>query len=213
MNSLTDLKIQSTLQRLHAESNRDVTNTFGGLIQGLLTGKLKPSHMSKAYIAVSANQGKLLYTLARSISAKNIIEFGTSFGISAIYLGAAARDTGGRVITTEIEPNKINIARKNIADAGLDSVVELWEGDASATLRAAPAPIDMLFLDGWTDLYLPLIKILEPKFRRGAILVTDNADFPGTQPFLHYLNENPAYVTQRLRMDKGGTEFSCYLSG
>ena len=126
------------------------------------------------YLSVAPEMGQFLYLTARSIGAKRIVEFGTSFGISTLYLGAAARDEGGRVISSELEPTKLERARANLAEAGLADHVELREGDAMETLQDVAAPVDLLFLDGWKDLYLPLLDLLEPKLRPGSVVLADN---------------------------------------
>lgn len=214
MNTLLDPKVKQTLARLHAASRRELPQILRGALRGVLRRRLQPADMVNAYIAISPRQGQLLYTLARAIKACTIVEYGTSFGISAIYLGAAAKDNGGRVFTAEIEPHKVQVARKNLSDAGLSEMVTVLEGNALETLIDVPTPIDLLFMDGWTDLYVALIERLEPKFRAGLLIVADNADFPGTQPFLRYLRQRPQkYVTQTLRLDKGGTEVATYLGG
>ena len=104
---------------------------------------------NKHYISIGREEGKFLYLTAKSIGAKNIIEFGTSFGISTIYLASAVKDNGGgKVISTEIEPEKVNIAKENIKKAGLDNIIEIRLGDAAETLQRIDMEIDMLFLDG-----------------------------------------------------------------
>jgi hypothetical protein len=86
-------------------------------------------------LAVSRETGALLYMLARSCGARTIVEFGTSFGISTLYLAAALRDNGGGVlITTEFEPSKVARARGNLTAGGLIDLVEIREGDALQTL-------------------------------------------------------------------------------
>ncbi|MBP6014036.1 MAG: class I SAM-dependent methyltransferase [Alphaproteobacteria bacterium] len=116
----------------------------------------------------------MLFITAKAIRAQTIVEFGTSFGISTIYLGAAARANNGRVIGTECEPAKVKAARANVADAGLAQFVDILEGDAMKTLASLDATIDFLLLDGWKDIYLPMIKMLTPKMRAGAIVLADN---------------------------------------
>ena len=109
------------------------------------------------YMSISYAEGRVLYQIARSRKSRLIVEFGSSFGISAMFLGAALKDQGwGRMIGTEIEPNKVAAARASLAHAGLDAVVEIRAGDARATLQAITEPVDVLFLDGWKDLYLPI---------------------------------------------------------
>ena len=101
-------------------------------------------------LPVSRTTGKLLYLLARSIRARTIVEFGTSFGISTLHLAAALRDNGGgRLVGSEFEPSKILRARENLAAGGLSDLVEVREGDALQTFaRDLPVSIDFVLLDG-----------------------------------------------------------------
>jgi predicted O-methyltransferase YrrM len=138
-----------------------------------LYGNLKDFHL-----AVSRQTATLLYMLARSSRATSIIEFGTSFGVSTLHLAAALRDNGdGRLIGTEFESGKLNQARANLAAAGLDDLVEIRAGDALESLaRNLPESIDLVLFDGAKNLYTPVLKLLEPRLRPGALLVADNAD-------------------------------------
>ena len=231
MNALHTPRVRATLDRLHREAARDLPNIARGFLRSL-GRRLEPHDMADAYIAITREQGALLYTLLCATGARRMVEFGASFGISTLYLGAAARQNGGTVVTTEIEPAKCRVARHNIAEAGLDDVVTLLEGDAMETLADVPGPIDHLFLDGWNDLYLPLLQMLEPKLEVGdhagtylqlrlqhlkqrevgASIVTDNARFASAKPLMHYLRSNPKrYATVALKTDKGTTAFSTFL--
>src|ERR1700733_5455363 len=106
--------------------------------------------LKDAHLAVSPETGRLLYVLARSIKARSIVEFGTSFGISTLHLAAALRDNGGgHLIGSECEPSKILRARENLAAGGLSDLVDVREGDALETLaRDLPDSIDLVLLDG-----------------------------------------------------------------
>lgn len=181
IDAISDPRVNATLDRLHeaAKGDRWVfmrgvpaglwSMLWGGtMIQGVLP------YLKDAYIPISREQGKLLYLMARQIDAKTIVEFGTSFGISALYLASAARANGGRFIGSEREPNKIAAARTNLAEAGLDGFAEVRAGDAMETFANIPAPIDMVLLDGWKDLYLPMLQLLRPKLRKGAAVFADN---------------------------------------
>lgn len=130
-------------------------------------------------LAVSRETGDLLYMLARSSKAMAIVEFGTSFGLSTICLAAALRDNGGgRLVTSEFEPSKVARARANLAQAGLDDLVEFREGDALETLsRDLPETIDLLLLDGAKALYSDILALVASRLRPGAVVVADNADF------------------------------------
>ena len=129
-------------------------------------------------LPVSRATGRLLYMLARSVRARTIVEFGTSFGISTLHLAAALRDNGGgRLIGSEFEPSKIARARANLGTAGLSDLVEIREGDALETLaRDLPDSIDFVLLDGAKNLYSAILSLLEGRLRGGALIVADNAD-------------------------------------
>jgi predicted O-methyltransferase YrrM len=130
--------------------------------------------MRDVYIPISPAQGRFLYLVARSLGAKRIVEFGTSFGVSTLYAAAAARDTGGRVIGSELEPGKQRAASAHLAEAGLAGHAEVRLGDARETLRDVEAPVDLVLLDGWKELYLPMLQLLAPKLRAGAVVLADN---------------------------------------
>jgi predicted O-methyltransferase YrrM len=136
------------------------------------------ARMKDQPLPVSPATGKLLYMLARSIGARTIVEFGTSFGISTLHLAAALRDNGGgRLIGSEFEPSKIARARQNLAAGGLSDLVQIREGDALETLaRDLPDAIDFVLLDGAKNLYPAILSLLESHLRVGAIIVADNAD-------------------------------------
>jgi predicted O-methyltransferase YrrM len=181
--SLHTEPVHSTLLRLHAAAGGDWKKFIGitpRYLAGLVTGRkmhetITPQVARDIYMPVSPEKGEFLYITARAIGARNVIEFGTSFGISTIYLAAAVKDNGGgRVIGTEIEPGKHAQAVANLAAAGLDAVTEIRLGDAMQTLRDPGGPIDLVFMDGWKAMYLPLLKQLQPALRPGAIILADN---------------------------------------
>ncbi|MCG2637702.1 MULTISPECIES: O-methyltransferase [Bradyrhizobium] len=136
------------------------------------------ARLKDAPLAVSRETGSLLYMLARSSRAQAIVEFGTSFGISALHLAAALRDNGGgRLVTSEFEPSKAARARENLRDGGLIDLVEIREGDALKTLSVdLPDQIDLVLLDGAKALYPDILDLVEDRLRPGAIIVADNAD-------------------------------------
>ncbi|MDB6094064.1 MAG: O-methyltransferase [Verrucomicrobia bacterium] len=159
--------------------------------------------MGHAYMAVPREFGRLLYSLARGARARNVVEFGTSFGVSTIYLAAAVRDNGGgTVTTTEFLPEKAERARQNLAQAGLLDCVEFLVGDARETLASPPRGIDMLFLDGAKVLYLDVLKLVEPQLRSGAIVASDNTDHEGLENFLAYIrNPDRGYTSAGIMTD------------
>ncbi len=159
------------------------------------------------YMPVSREVGTLLYLLARANRPALTVEFGTSYGISTIHLAAAARDNGaGRIITTELSATKAKAAAGNLAEAGLDAFVEIRTGDAFETLRELPGPIDLLLLDGWNQLYLPLLRLLEPRLAPGALIVADDVTlFPAeTRDYLDYVRTpGNGYTGVEIPLDDG----------
>jgi predicted O-methyltransferase YrrM len=165
-----------------------------------LTDWQRAEALGRAYLPVSRDVGQFLYLLARSTRAAQIVEFGTSFGVSAIHLASALRDNGaGRLVTTELHPHKVEVARSNLAEAGLAAWVEVREGDALVTLTDGE-PIDMLLLDGWKTLYLPVLRRLEPRLRSGALIVADNlSKFPEQlASYAHHVRTGGAYLSVEL---------------
>ncbi|MEO0473819.1 MAG: class I SAM-dependent methyltransferase [Bacteroidota bacterium] len=209
---IQDQQVLNTLLRMHQEASSQGMVIAKGLSKGIFR-KLRPEDMKDAYIAISRQQGEFLYDLLYQRKARNIVEFGTSFGISTLYIAAAARQNAGRVITTELLPEKCKVAQANIDEAGLGQWVDLREGDAMQTLGNLQEPIDFLLLDGWNDLYLPLTRMLEPLLQPGCLIYTDNAAFPSAKPFLNYIRSKPEkYSSLRLQDDKGGSELTEVLS-
>ena len=103
------------------------------------------------WLPVSRETGNLLYMLACASRARRIVEFGTSFGISTLFLAAALRDNGGgELITSEFEPAKVARAGQNLTAAGLEDLVEIRQGDALTTFTDLPDAIDAA-LDAWVE--------------------------------------------------------------
>jgi predicted O-methyltransferase YrrM len=155
-----------------------------------LRGPERAALLGDAFIPVDRDAGRWLYVLARGASPGTFVEFGTSFGISTIYLAAAVRDRGtGRVITTELHTGKAERARQYIAASGLADLVDLRVGDALETLHDVKDGVALAFLDGWKDLYLPFLRTIEKSLLPGALVAADDLDL-----FPDALREYLAYV-------------------
>lgn len=189
MNTLYNTSISKTLAVLHKKAEADHLLRKKEREIAKQTG-LEITHSSKtAYLAINKEEGDLLYLLANIIKAKNIVEFGCSHGISTIYLAAAAKDNKGKLITTDIEPFKVEAAKNNITDAGLNDYVSILLGDATQTLSDIENSIDFLFLDGAKELYLPIFNMLYPKLSRHAIVAADNTNNPETSNYVNYIKK------------------------
>ena len=188
-NTLTSSPVAPLLERLFAQAD-EAAPALRAMAAELPPGELARLMRSKTdYIdfyarlkdqplPVSRATGTLLYMLARCAGAHQVVEFGTSFGLSTLHLAAALRDNGGgRIITCEFEPSKVERARENLAAGELTDLVEIRVGDALQTLRdGLPDAIDLVLLDGAKALYPQILDLLESRLRPGALIVADNAD-------------------------------------
>lgn len=196
MSVLLSQPLAGLLDRLFAQAERNdppLLARAGETINrhaGTPRDSVAAAELDQAFIPVSPEVGRLLFTLVRAQRARCVVEFGTSFGISTLYLAAALRDLGGgRVITTELNAAKAQQAQCHIDEAGLSDWVEIRVGDALQTLRQIDSPIDFVLLDGWKDLYLPVFQLLEPRLSVGALVVADDLHlFPDAmRPYLDYV--------------------------
>ncbi len=136
--------------------------------------------MSDKLVALDREKAELCYQLCRALRAKRVVEAGTSFGVSTLYLAAAVRDNAredggaGVVIGTEHEREKAEAARANFAEAGLTEWIDLREGDLLETLKAVGGPVDFMLIDIWTPMARPALELVSPALRPGAIVVADN---------------------------------------
>jgi predicted O-methyltransferase YrrM len=166
--------------------------------------------LASVYMPVSASGGALLYALVRAIRPGTVVEFGTSYGISTLHLAAAVADNGtGHVFSTELSAAKIVAARSNVDEAGLGDHVTILAGDARETLSGVSGPIGLVLLDGWKDLYLPVLQLLEPRLAPGALVVADDITMPSVRGYLDYVRD-PAngYVSVDFPVEDG-MELSC----
>jgi predicted O-methyltransferase YrrM len=136
--------------------------------------------------AIGPETGQLLNILVKSLQAPNILELGTSFGYSGIWLGEAARATGGRLTTMELHDYKSAHAREMATKAGLAGYIDFKVGDAVQMTAALPFGLDFVFLDLWKDLYVPCLEAFYTKLNPGAIIVADNMLRPGGEDVMRY---------------------------
>jgi predicted O-methyltransferase YrrM len=188
--SLTEPRIQNLLKTLHSESDR-----IDPPLLAAAAGKKAHERIAlldRAFIPVDEDAGRFLYALVRGAAPGRVVEFGTSFGISTIYMAAAVRDRGtGSIVTTELHGPKAEAARRSFEQAGLLDSIDLRVGDALETLRDMTPDVSVLFLDGWKNLYLPVLQMLEPALVPGALIVADDLNlFPEVlAPYLAYVRQ------------------------
>lgn len=136
--------------------------------------------------AIGPETGQLLNILARSLDKPTILELGTSFGYSGLWLAEAARAAGGRLITMELHEYKSVYAREMAERAGLSEWIDYRVGDAVAMIGELANNVDFVFVDLWKDLYVPCLEAFYPRLNPGAIIVADNMIRPGTEDVKRY---------------------------
>ncbi|MCP3804616.1 class I SAM-dependent methyltransferase [Allokutzneria sp. A3M-2-11 16] len=211
--TLEDPRVATALDRLFGRAERDDERLQASWPADLasVTAREKADIAAEVVMPISARGGRLLYSLVRAIRPARVVEFGTSFGISALHLAAAVRDNGsGHVITTELNADKAASARETFAEAGLDDLITVLLGDARDTL-AGEEPVDFVLLDGWKDLCLPVLRLLEPRLAPGTLVVADDVDLPALQPYLDYVRDpRNGYESVTFPVEDG-MEISCRL--
>jgi predicted O-methyltransferase YrrM len=120
----------------------------------------------------------LINILIKESKCRKLLEVGTSYGYSTLWLAEAARATEGQLVTLELQAAKAEHARAQIARAGLAEQVEFRIGDALATLKDLTGPFDFVLIDLWKHLYVPVFDLVYPKLAPGAIIVADNMITP-----------------------------------
>ncbi|MBU2020079.1 MAG: class I SAM-dependent methyltransferase [Bacteroidetes bacterium] len=186
------IQVETLLSHLFAEAKKDRFKVLKGFAKSVLKG-IQPADFKEAYLSISKEQGEDLKELIVANKLRNIVEFGTSFGISTLYLAQGAAETNGHVISTELIESKALAARENFKKAGLNDRIEVRIGDAMETLENHKESIDLLLLDGWKDLYLPLFQMLELNFHGKTQIYVDNADMSETKAFLEVIRRNTNY--------------------
>ena len=169
---LNDPQLEALLDRLHAQSDVQINET-----DTYFERRDKENSIDQEnYYDLDRNKAEFCYLLCRSLRAGRVVEAGTSFGVSTLYLAAAVRDNqieNGVVIGTEFEPNKIDIARANFEQAGLSGFIELREGDLRETLQDIHGPVDFMLVDIW-EVAQPALELVSPHLRPGANVACDN---------------------------------------
>jgi predicted O-methyltransferase YrrM len=184
-----DDRVRAVLARLEVEDSAEQE------------GELPPSQRS---LAVGPDAGRLLFALVAPNAGCEVLEIGGSRGYSAIWLAAAARILGGRVVSLEQEPVKIEAWRRNIAESGLEEWAELVEGDARVTLPAVEEGFDVVFIDAWKDDYEWYFGEARTKLEPGGVVVADNVGTsPVVQAYADARKADPTLVSVTVPLGNG----------
>jgi predicted O-methyltransferase YrrM len=214
--------LEHVLDALHARSDEQLAVMMVEYEQRLKESQ-KPvepdeakQYFSDKLVALDRDKAEFCYQLCRATSARRIVEAGTSFGVSTVYLAAAVRDNigaaggSGIVIGTEYEAEKVKAARALFERAQLSNLIDLREGDLRDTLRRIDGPIDFMLVDIWIDMARPALELVAPHLKRGAVVICDNTEQYRSE-YADYLNfiADPANGFRTMTLPfKGGLELS-----
>jgi caffeoyl-CoA O-methyltransferase len=150
---------------------------------------------------VPVTDGRMLRLLTEAAGAKNVVEIGTSTGLSGLWLCLALQKTGGKLTTFEYDAGRAATAREHFKKAGVDPLVTVVEGDAHQTIARLKEPIDVLFIDADKEGYADYLKKLLPLVRPGGLILAHNVDMVADYDRL--VTSNPALETL-FYMEGGG---------
>jgi len=216
---IADPELEGLLAGLHARSDEQVAAIRSymaeraGRAHPAAEDELKAFRRDKL-VALDRDKAEFCYQLCRANDARRIVEAGTSWGVSTLYLAAAVRDnvraTGGSgtVIGTEHEPEKARIARAHFEQAGLSGFIDLREGDLRETLKQIDGPVDLMLVDIWIPMARPALELVTPHLKPGAIVLCDNTAMFRKEyaDYFAFLDAN-GFRTMTLPFD-GGLELS-----
>ena len=218
MSVLSDPELQALIDRLQAQSQGQEAETGAFFAERARKAELdwdgfdEKSHryLADKLVALEPDKADFCHLVCRSIGATRVVEVGTSFGVSTLYLAAAVRANGGGVVIgTEHEPAKAAAARAHFAEAGLAGLIDLREGDLRETLKVIEGPVDFVLMDIWVEMARPAIELIHPHIRRGGVIVADNTARV-REPYRHFFAfvDDPAHGYRRMTLPfEGGLEY------
>jgi predicted O-methyltransferase YrrM len=188
--------IDNLLERLYAQhaAQDEAVNTYfaaraaEGSLDWNRFDERTHEFLKDKLIALDRSKAEFCYHVCRALQARRVVEAGTSYGVSTLFLAAAVRDNCREaeterdrrnrpiVIATEHEPEKARIARGHFAEAGIADLVDLREGDLRETLKDVDGPVDFMLIDIWTPMARPALALIAPHLREGAVVIADNTN-------------------------------------
>src|ERR1041384_156482 len=221
---LLDSRIETLLDRLYRLSSAQEEEMMSYFSARAAAGDIDwnafddraNQFLSDKLVALDREKAEFCYQVCRSLRAKRVVEAGTSFGVSTLFLAAAVRDNlladGGEgiVIGTEFEREEVKAARASFAEAGVTDLIDLREGDLRETLADVRAPIDFMLIDIWTPMARPALELIAPSLRAGAVIISDNtAQFRDAyRDYFAFVNDPANGLTTITLPFEGGLEFT-----
>ena len=167
----------------------------------------------KGQLAVSEEDGRFLRVLVATRGAKSILEIGGASGYSGIWLGLGARESGGKVVSIEYDPQRAKEAAENISRAGLTDVVRVVHGDAFKEIPKLQGTFDFVFLDAWKPDYQKFFDMVFPRLTPGGLFTAHNVINKKTdmEPFLKTIQTHSQLFTSIVSPGSEGMSVSVKL--
>lgn len=205
-----DTKVQSVFEDFQARLDQELPKLMAMVAEGQNAKQLE---VDEFLLAVGPDVGRFIHSLILAKKPKRILEVGTSYGYSTLFLADAARKVGAKVTTMEIAENKLQYAKKQIEKAGLLDVVEFRLGDAIANIEADTGLFDLALIDIWKTFYVTAFEALYPKLSAEGIVLSDNMIMPpdarkSARALRKAISDKPDMHTTLLSIGSG-IELSC----
>ena len=178
--------------------------------QQILDHLAKMRASERGMMNVAPQEGEYLSELVKKLKAKRVLEIGTSNGYSGIWLALGLRETGGKLLTLDIDAGRRSLAVKNFRATGLDDIVESRLVDALQALPTLQGPFELVFIDAWKADYKKYLDLTLPMVPSGGVIAAHNVlSHPqGMQDFLEAIRTNPQLKTEIVRVGPSGLSIS-----
>lgn len=160
--------IEAILDEYDERSRREWSGVADPAAPALAEGR------DRMLLSVGRAAGQFLNLLARESKAQRILEIGTSYGYSTLWLAEAAQATGGKVVSLDVAAYKQDYAAAQLERVGLRGAVEFHSGDALKVIPTLEGSFDLVLMDLWKDVYVACLKAVVPKLAPGATVIADN---------------------------------------
>ncbi len=159
---------------------------------------------------VDPKEGEYLSDLVKKVRARRVLEIGTSNGYYGIWIALGLRETGGRLITLDIDEGRRSLALRNFRATGVDDIVESRLGDALKILPTLEGPFEMVFIDAWKPDYKKYLDLVMPKVPSGGVIVAHNVDSHAQEmpDFLEAIKTSPELKTEWVKAGPAGLSVS-----
>ena len=159
---------------------------------------------------VAPSEGEYLSNLIKKLNAKHVLEIGTSNGYSGIWMALALRETGGKLLTLDVDEKRRSLALRNFRTTGLDDVIESRLGDALKILPTLDGPFELIFIDAWKPDYKKYLDLVLSKVSPGGAIAAHNVESHPEEmaDFLEAIQRYPQLKTEMARVGPGGLSIS-----